>query len=84
MTKRIEEYPHGTLIRCDACGHVCNRDYSEFPPDNTPADKIYITTGTRYTSMFCTDPNCHCYTIYAPSSSAVEGLIDKYKSKKPS
>jgi len=83
MTKRITDWPHKSMIKCDACGHVCNRDYSDYPPDNTPSEKIHIQLGTRMASMFCSNPNCHCYTIYAPSSSAVERLIEKYKSKKP-
>lgn len=83
MTKRIKEYPHGTLMKCTACGHVCNRDYSDYPPDGTPPEKIYITIGSRPASMYCSNPACQCYTIYAPASSAVERLTEKYKSKKP-
>ena len=83
MSKRITDWPHKNMIKCAACGHVCNRDYSEDPPENTPPEKIHVRLGTRFASMFCSNPNCHCYTIYAPSSSTVDRLTEKYKSKKP-
>lgn len=79
MSKRKGEYPRGSLIECAACGHVCNRNDSEYPPEGTPSDKVYIKIGTRLTSMFCTTPSCECYTIYVTSSSQEEYYIKKYK-----
>jgi len=79
----MKGYPDKDMIKCAACGHVCKRGGSEYPPDDTPAEKIYILLGTRPASMYCSDPTCQCYTIYAPTQSALEKLTEQYKSKKP-
>jgi hypothetical protein len=83
MPRRITDWPHKDMIKCAACGHVCHRDYSDYPSEDTPPEKIYIRLGTRLSSMFCSNPSCHCYTIYTPSTTDVERLTEKYKSKKP-
>jgi len=83
MTRRIKDFPDGKYTKCAACGHVSDSGISIYPDENTPFEKIYIQVGTRSASMLCTNPDCHCYTIYAPSSDALERLKEKYKSKKP-
>jgi len=80
MTSRIKDFPDGKYTKCAACGHVTDSGISMYPDENTPPEKVYIQIGTRLTSMFCSSSNCHCYTIYAPTSSMVDKLTEKYKS----
>jgi hypothetical protein len=79
----VGNYPNKDMLKCAACGHICNRGYSEYPAEGTPFDKIHIVLGTRLASVYCSDPFCQCYTIYAPSSADVELLKEQYWSKKP-
>jgi hypothetical protein len=81
MSTRIKNFPDGKYLKCAACKHVSDSGVSIFSSEDTPQDKIYIQIGTRYASMYCSDPNCRCYTIYATSSAQVEALTEKYKSK---
>ena len=83
MAKKIKDFPDGKYMKCAACGHVSDSGISMNPTEETPREKIYIQIGSRSASMFCTNPNCNCYTIYAPSSDALERLTERYKSKKP-
>jgi hypothetical protein len=83
MTRLITDWPHKNMMKCAACGHVSSHGYSDYPPEGTPPEKIHIQLGTRSASMYCSNPDCHCYTIYVPTSSAVERLTEKYKPKKP-
>lgn len=83
MSGRIKGYPSGGLIRCAACGHVSTGSTTDFPPDGTPPERIRIEIGTRYAAMFCSNPSCNCFTVYAPNLATVERLTEKYKSKQP-
>ena len=83
MARRIELYPHRGLIKCGACGHVSTGSTTDYPPKGTPPEKIRIEMGTRRASMYCSNPSCHCFTVYGPSPLAVELLTEKYKSKNP-
>ena len=71
------------LTRCAACGHVSSSDNSMYPREDTPAEKIRVVISSRLASYYCSNPNCQCYTIHAPSSSAFDSLTAKYKSRKP-
>lgn len=81
MSKKITDWPNKGMVKCAKCGNVSTDMFSMPPPENTSYDKIHIQVGTRSFSMLCI--GCGHYTIYAPTTSAVERLIDKYKSKNP-
>lgn len=72
---------NATLIQCGFlnCGHWCNRDYSEYPPKDTPPEKITIKLDTRRRAMFCS--GCHCYTVYVRSDKELESAMEEYKLK---
>ena len=82
MSKRQNEYPNGKLIKCAACGHVCIRGDSEYPPKGTPIEKIRFQIGTLPTSLFCTNTECNCYTIYCLNQSHLERQMELYKQEK--
>lgn len=70
-----------TLIQCGfpECRHSCNRDYSHYPPDRTPLDRIAIRIDNRRRAMLCS--GCDRYTIYVCSQVEAEQKIEQYKSK---
>ncbi len=69
-------YPHGNTMKCDACGHGCIRDRSEYPPKGTPSDKIRIEIGSAMCAMECA--GCHCYTIYCISQAQCDYYYKQY------
>lgn len=81
MSSRIKDFPDGKMVKCLACGNIDDSGVSIYPDENTDIDRMKISLGTRAASILCTNPNCRKYSIYAPTSSSVERLIEKYKSK---
>lgn len=71
--------PNKSLIQCGFCGHWCNRDYSDYPPKDTPAENIKISIDDRRRAMFCS--GCHRYTIYVRSTAELESAMEQYKLK---
>jgi len=78
----VRPSPNKTLVTCAACGHTCNRDYSEWPPEGTPPENIHIAMGDRRISLFCTNPVCNVYNIYCTNSEEFDHLEEKYKGGK--
>jgi hypothetical protein len=73
-----------TIKKCASCGHACIRepDDSMWPSEGTPLEKIHpvISDEPRF-SLYCTNPECNCYTIYCKTQEEVDRVIERYSKK---